>query len=86
MVKSGRVQNMGGVTYNEVYERGRLHINVPKKGKEEKEGERERGRVILLRWTTLWFALWTGSQERSGYHRKGGRREGGKGIRVVDGR
>ena len=42
LVKSGRVQNLGGVTYETIDERGRLHITVSKKGKEKKGGgERE---------------------------------------------
>ena len=40
-VKSGRVLNLGGVTYKKVYGQGRLHITVHKKGKEKKGGERE---------------------------------------------
>ena len=32
LVKSGRVQNLGGVTYDKVEKRGRLKIIVPKKG------------------------------------------------------
>ena len=38
LVKSGRVQNLGGVMHKKVDEWGRLHMKVPKKGKEEKRG------------------------------------------------
>ena len=42
LVKSGRVHNMGSVTYENVDERGRLQITVQKKGKEENGGGGER--------------------------------------------
>ena len=45
MVKSGRVQNMGGVTYDKVDEWGRLPITVPMKGNKEKGGGKDRWRV-----------------------------------------
>ena len=38
LVKSGRVQNLGGVTYEKVEKRGGLHSMVLKKGNEEKGG------------------------------------------------
>ena len=41
LVKSGRVHNLGVVTYKKVDEQGRLHITLPKNGKEEKGGGRE---------------------------------------------
>ena len=47
MVKSGRVQNLGGVTYEKVDKRGSLNITAPKKGKEEMGGGGERESQIL---------------------------------------
>ena len=41
LVKSGRVQNQGGFTYKKVEKQARLHITVPKKGKEKKGRGRE---------------------------------------------
>ena len=55
LVKSGRVQNLGDVTYENVDKQGRLHINVLTKGKVEKGGG-ERGRVEFSRWIKFWFA------------------------------
>ena len=50
LVKSGRVQNLGGITYDKVNERGRLRITLPKKGKEKKGGGR--GTFEFSRWIT----------------------------------
>ena len=36
LVKSGRVQNLGGVAYKKVDKRGRLRITLLTKGKEER--------------------------------------------------
>ena len=77
LVKSGRVQNLGGVTYEKVDEQGRFNITVLTKGKEER-GEGERVRVKLSRWITFWFAperiprtIWR-SQRGGGGGRGGG--------------
>ena len=40
LVKSGRVQNLGVVTYSNVDEQDLLHITILTKGKEEKRGRR----------------------------------------------
>ena len=53
LVKSGRVWNLGSITYEKFDKQGRLNITIPKKGKEEKGGG-GRGRVELSRWVTLW--------------------------------
>ena len=47
LVKSGREQNLGGVTYDKVDEQGRLHITVLTKRKEETGGGGERESRIL---------------------------------------
>ena len=47
LVNISRVQNLGGVTYEKVNERGRLQINVPKNGEEEKRGGGERESRII---------------------------------------
>ena len=47
MVKNGRVQNMGGVTYEKFEKWGRLNITLPKKRKEEKVGGGERESRII---------------------------------------
>ena len=44
LVKSGSVQNLGGVTYEKVEKRGRLHITVLTKGKDENGGGEREGR------------------------------------------
>ena len=38
LVKSGRVKNLGCIMYERFDKRGRLHIIVPNKGKEDKGG------------------------------------------------
>ena len=45
LVKSGRVQNLGGITYENIDERGGLHIAVLTKGNKEKEGGRREGEL-----------------------------------------
>ena len=48
LVNSGRVTNMGGVTYKKVDEPGWLHIPLPKKGKEKNGGGRRERKSRII--------------------------------------
>ena len=43
LVKSGRAHTLGGGMYKKFDEQGRLHITLPKNGKEKKGGGRREG-------------------------------------------